>query len=141
MARTTFSGPIRSGTIRGGANANVGSAVLVQSVTLNQNSTNAVNASVLVPKNATLLQVLVDTDTAWNSGTSAVLTVGSTSGGTEYVTSVDVKTGGRAVATHTAAQVTAMRDVGSNTTVYFRITPTGATSAGSTRVHLVYRQN
>lgn len=140
MANTTFSGPVRAGTLAHGAAANVGRVVLHQSVTINQDGANAVTQVIHLPAGSVILQVLADTDVAWNSATSALLSVGTAAGGTQYVTGVDVRTGGRAVAPHTAAQAAAMRDIGANTAVHCTVTPVGATSAGSTRVHLIYVQ-
>jgi hypothetical protein len=117
-----------------------GWAVLTQTAVINQNSTNAVSVTMRVPAGSQLIQIIPDVTTAFNSGTSAILTVGTAAAGTQYVTSVDARTGGRGAVTHTAAQVAAMADVGTNVNVVATVTPTGATSAGAVRVTLVYAQ-
>lgn len=141
MANTTFSGPVRSGTTREGATANLGLCVLSQTALMTQNSTNVVDATFYLPANAQILDFNFDVLTAFNSATSATLSVGTTSGGSQYANSVDVKTAtGRIAPTLTAAQLTNMSDITTNTSVIASITPVGATSAGSVRVTIIYVQ-
>jgi hypothetical protein len=143
MAVTHFAGPLQSGPIQAGgsAAANVGTAVLAQTGTITQNSTSAVSLTVTLPSGAQITNIIVDVLTAFNSATTAVLTVGTAAAGTQYVTSVDAKTAGRASITHTAAQLLAMSNIGTNTSVVATVTPTGATSAGLVRVTVLYVQN
>ena len=149
MGTTTFSGPVRSGTLKTGETngPNLGFAVLEQETSITQNSTTAVSSTLYIPVGAKLIDILVDTLTAFNSATTAVLSVGITAGGTEYASGVDVKTAGRVRPTFTAAQLAAMSNVtvlgvAAPTTapVVVTVTPTGATSAGYVRVTLVYAQ-
>jgi metal-dependent HD superfamily phosphatase/phosphodiesterase len=150
MGTTTFSGPVRSGTLKTGETngPNLGLAVLEQETSITQNSTTAVSSTLYIPVGSKIINILVDVLTAFNSGTSAVLSVGITAGGTEYASGVDVKTAtGRITPTFTAAQLAAMSNVtvlgvAAPTTapVVVTVTPTGATSAGYVRVTLVYAQ-
>lgn len=141
MSFSTFSGPVRSGTTREGATANLGLCVLSQTALMTQNSTNVVDATFYLPANAQILDFNFDVLTAFNSATSATLSVGTTSGGSQYANSVDVKTAtGRIAPTLTAAQLTNMSDITTNTSVIASITPVGATSAGSVRVTIIYVQ-
>lgn len=140
MGQSTLSGPVRIGTEREGATANLGHAVISQTTLMDQNSTNNVDFTFYVPANAQLADFLVDTLTAFNSVTSATLTIGTTAGGTTYASGVDVKVAGRVRPTFTAAQLAAMDDVGTTTTVVVRIAPVGATSAGQVRVTAIYVQ-
>lgn len=153
MGQTHFSGPVLTGTKTSGETAgpNQGYVVLEQATSITQNSTTAVSSTLYVPKGAVLLNVFVDVLTAFNSASSAVLSVGKTAGGTEYVSGVDVKTAtGRIAPTFTAAQLAAMANISvlgvavsaanQNETVVVTVTPTGATSAGYVRVTLVYAQ-
>ncbi len=141
MANTTFSGPVRSGTTREGATANLGLCVLSQTALMTQNSTNVVDATFYLPANAQILDFNFDVLTAFNSATSATLSAGTSSGGTQYASGVDVKTAtGRIAPTLTAAQLTNMSDVTTNTSLVVSITPVGATSAGSVRVTIIYVQ-
>lgn len=141
MANTTFSGPVRSGTTREGATANLGLCVLSQTALMTQNSTNVVDATFYLPANAQILDFNFDVLTAFNSATSATLSAGTSSGGTQYASGVDVKTAtGRIAPTLTAAQLTNMSDVTTNTSLVVSITPVGATSAGSVRATIIYVQ-
>lgn len=138
MGQTTFGGPLRVGDTSSGSTANVGSTLLYQAATLAQNSTTAVDATLYLPANAIIVEIIADVLTAWDSATSATLTVGTTSGGTEYASGVNLKTGSRVYPTHTKPQLAAMDGIGSNTAVVITATPTGATSAGEARVTLLY---
>jgi hypothetical protein len=141
MSFSTFSGPLRSGTTREGATANLGLCVLSQTALMTQNSTNVVDATFYLPANAQIVSFNFDVLTAFNSATSATLSVGTTSGGSQYANGVDVKTAtGRIAPTLTAAQLTNMSDITTNTSVIASITPVGATSAGSVRVTVLYVQ-
>lgn len=140
---TAFDGPVISGNKRyaDSTPANTGVALLTQSVTLDQNSTNAVSQTIVVPEQSQLVDILVDTTTAWNSGSSATLSVGTSAAGTQYAGSVDVKTAaGRQRPTFTGAQLLAMNNITTSTSVVVTVTPSGATSAGKTIVTLVYAQ-
>jgi len=149
MGTTTFSGPVRSGTLKTGEpnGPNLGLAVLEQETSITQNSTTAVSSTLYIPVGAKLIDIIVDVLTAFNSATTAVLSVGTTAGGTEYASSVDAKTAGRVRPTFTAAQLAAMSNVSvlgvpapTPAPVVVTVTPTGATSAGYVRVTLVYAQ-
>ena len=150
MGTTTFSGPVRSGTLKTGEpnGPNLGFAVLEQETSITQNSTTAVSSTLYIPVGAKIINILVDVLTAFNSGTSAVLSVGTAAAGTQYASGVDVKTAtGRITPTFTAAQLAAMSNVSvlgvaapTPAPVVVTVTPTGATSAGYVRVTLVYAQ-
>lgn len=145
---TTITGPLISGPkfmADGGTPVNTGVAQLFQSATITQNGTNAVSATMTLPPNSTIIDIIMDNTTVWNSATSAVLTVGTVAAGTTYVTSVNVKAAaGRTVvagASPTGPQLLAMQNIGTNTSVVATVTPVGATSAGTTTVTLEYVQN
>lgn len=150
MGTTTFSGPVRSGTLKTGETngPNLGYAVLEQETSITQNSTNAVSSTLHIPAGSKIVNIVVDVLTAFNSGTSAVLSVGTAAAGTQYASGVDVKTAtGRITPTFTAAQLAAMSNVSvlgvaapTTAPVVVTVTPTGATSAGYVRVTVIYAQ-
>jgi hypothetical protein len=113
-------------------------AVMSQTDTLTQNSTNAVSVSFTLPANSQITDIIVDVTTAFNSGTSATLSVGRTAGGTELASGVNAKTGGRVRPTFSEAQLGNMADITTHTTVIATVTPVGATSAGALRVTVHY---
>ena len=141
---TTFSGPVLTGTKKdadGNGPANTGLCILTQQVTLNVNGTNAVTASVVLPYGSQIVQFYADTLTAWNSGTSDTLTVGTAAAGSQYIGAVSTATAGRAAITYSAAQLLAMSNIGANTTVYATVTPVGtAATTGQTLVTIIYAQ-
>ncbi|UOF80359.1 hypothetical protein [Caudoviricetes sp.] len=149
MGTTTFSGPVRSGTLKTGETngPNLGYAVLEQETSITQNSTTAVSSTLYIPVGSKIVDIIVDVLTAFNSATSAVLSVGTAAAGTQYAGSVDAKTAGRVRPTFTAAQLAAMSNVSvlgvaapTPAPVVVTVTPTGATSAGYLRVTIVYAQ-
>jgi len=140
MAQTYFGSALRSGSGTNTDTVNGGFVVLTQTATIAQNSTNAVSATFTIPAGAQIIDIVPDVLTAFDSVTSATLTVGTAAAGTQYITSVNAKTGGRAAPTFTAAQCLAMADVTTNTSVVATVTPVGATTAGLVRMTLVYAQ-
>lgn len=138
MAQSTFGGPMRVGDKGSGTLKNVGTPLLSQSTRIVQNGTNAVSKTLYLPKAAIIVDIIADNLTPWNSATSAVLSVGSAAGGTQYAGSVDAKATGRIRPTLTGAQLNAMASIGSTTPVVATVTPTGATSAGETKVTVLY---
>lgn len=143
MAQTTFSGPLASGDKEAGISggSNVGLVVLSQSVLITYDATLVQTGTVILPANSRLLEVVVDVVTAYNSATSATLTVGSAAAGTQYSTSTNVKTQTtRSYSAPTNAQAAAMNDIGTNTTVYATVTSVGQPTAGSVRVTYTYVQ-
>jgi len=96
-----------------------------------QNSTTAVSVTHKLPKNSRILAIVPNTTVAFDSATSATFTAGTTAGGTTYVSGVDLKaTAGRLSPTYTGAQLLAMENITTNTTVVVTATPVGATTAG-----------
>jgi hypothetical protein len=144
MTTTAFTGPVSTFTqkIDGTANGytDQGYAVMSQAVPFTQNGTTAVTVFVDVPQGSQLVDFLPDITTAFDSATSATLTIGSAAAGTQYLGSVDAKTAGRAARAYTGAQLTAMQNVGTNHRVYITITPVGATTAGAGVVTVLYVQ-
>lgn len=143
MAMSHTDGPITAGTQKPGSakRANIGNAVLSQTVTLAQNGVGTVDGIIALPENSQLVDVLVDVTTAFDSVTSATLSVGTASAGTQYAGSVNAKTAGRTRPTFSAAQLAAMANIGTNTDVYASIVTVGTTTAGAVTVTYLYVQN
>jgi hypothetical protein len=101
MAQTTFSGPIRAGTISNttgttiGTNiANVGQVVMSQSIMIDAAvaaGTTTYNVGV-IPKNSQLLTVILRVAIASDQGTTATVSVGKTGTAAYLVAATDVKT-------------------------------------------------
>ena len=142
MATTQLNGPLLLGDQQPGDpnGSNLGYTVLSQTAVINQNSTNAVSASFNLPANSQILDIVPDVITAFDSVTSATLTVGTAAAGTQYAGAVNAKTAGRAVPAYTGAQLGAMANIGTNTAVVATVTPVGATTVGQVQVTIRYVQ-
>lgn len=141
MSLTNFSGPVTTGDVREGALKNTGSVVLQQSVALGFDATLVQNATIYVPQNATIVDILIDVTTAYDSATSATLTVGTASAGTQYASGVNAKSTGRVRPTFSTTQLGNMASVTTNTSVVATVTSVGQPTAGATKVTVLYIQN
>lgn len=151
MSATHFSGPVVSGTLLTGQTngPNQGLARLSQFATIIQSGGALVQSATLyIPVGSRIQSFDVDVLTAFNSATSATLSIGTTAGGTQYASGVDVKAAtGRIAITFTAAQLAAMAGLttagaASPTVapVVISITSVGAPSAGVVAVTASYVQ-
>ena len=149
MAATHFSGPVLSGDLQSGETngPNQGYVTLIQTTSITKNSTNAVSSTMYVPAGGQIIDFNIDVMTAFDSATSATLTIGTSAGGTQYVSGINAKTTGRATITYTAAQLAAMSGVtvlgvtaAVSAPVVVTVTPVGATTAGYLEVTIIYAQ-
>jgi hypothetical protein len=139
-------GAITSGTTPS-QSTNVGLVVLEQTVTVTTTSDTAASATITLPANSQLVAYFVDktvTQVVGGSGTATTLpvTVGTAAAGTQYMTSQDMfgATTGRAAPTITLAQVAAMANIGSNTSVVLTVAPNGTilTTQAVVRLTVLY---
>lgn len=137
---TYYQGAIKSGDAASElpSGVGVGTAVFSQTALIGFDADLVQEATFVLPKGAQVVDFKIDVLTAYNSATSATLSIGSASAGTQYVGSVDAKTAGRAAPTLSAAQLAATDDITTNTTAYATITSVGQPSAGSVRVTVLY---
>jgi hypothetical protein len=147
MGFSTFSGPIRAGTVREGANENTGLVMLTQAYDTGNltNPTPTGNYDALLgylPAGAQIINILVDQVVAVAGGATMTISVGSTSGGAELMAGVSTGAGGRFTGVATAAtQLAWQTSTSADTPVYVRnaITVASAT-AGRAIVTVVYVQ-
>ena len=145
MAFTTFSGPIRSGTVREGAGRNTGVVNLSQSYdTGNLTGTVVGNVDVvpfIVPKGTQIINIFVDQVVAATAGTMTI-SAGTTVGGAELMAAVATTAGGRFTGTATAAtQLAWQTSTTADTTIYVRIAVGTATlTAGRAIITVAYAQ-
>jgi hypothetical protein len=107
---------------------------------INFDATLVQNGTINLPVNSQIVNVLCDVLTAYNSATSATLTAGTASAGTQYVSGVNAKTAARTIPTFTAAQLAAMDDIGTTTPFVVTVTSVGQPTAGQVRVTVNYVQ-
>lgn len=168
MAKTSFSGPIKVGTIKSGTGANAGTPTLAQKVyfvptasivnSVGEDGTTlatyngspavawaataaAATASFGIPANASIVDIIIDQPVVTTGGTAINLTSGISAAGVEYVASTDVKATVRLRPTYTAAHLIAMANIGANNSVFVQVTPTvAAVTAGVLSVTFLYTQ-
>jgi hypothetical protein len=142
MSQTTWSGPLASGDRNAGESGgpNIGLVALSQTVLIDFDATLVQNATFNIPASSQIVDFYADVLTAYDSATSATLSAGTATGGTQYLSGVSVKTGGRRSNGFSAAQLAAMDDVGTNRTVVATVTSVGQPTAGQVRVTMLYVQ-
>ena len=154
MGITTFSGPIKAGTIKSTTGTTLGTDVkntgqVVMAQTFSTGTALAAGASaanttnVIIPANSQIIDCVIDCPTAM-AGATAVLSIGDTVGGNStYVNAFSITAAsgvGRKYPTTEAGGALAWADTGTSDE---RVTwtTTGATSAGEIRVTILYQQN
>lgn len=145
MGFSTFSGPLRAGTVREGAGRNTGLVTLAQSID-SGDITGAVvgntdTAAFVLPAGAQVVDIVVDQVVAATAGTTTI-SVGTTSGGAELMAAVATTAGGRFRGTATAATQLAWQTSNTaDTTVYVRnAVGTATLTAGRYIVTIEYIQ-
>ena len=135
---TYMQGALKSGT-SASEYTNVGYAVFTQTGTLQAASAAAVDLTFTLPSGSQIVAIYVDSSVAWTASGTVTFTAGTASAGTQYITSIDLKTVVRGAPTLTAAQVGVMADISTNTTlVCTATTSTGANATGTTKVTVMY---
>ena len=149
MANTTFSGPIKAGTISNttgtilGENVkNTGQVVMSQSIMIDAAvavGTTTYNVGV-IPKNSQLLTVILRCAVVSNSGTSATVSVGKTSAAAFFIGNTNVKALGETTALATGSLDSADR-VGADTQITATLIAAGTTATtGQVTVTFTYLQ-
>ena len=154
MAQTTFSGPIKAGTITEttgttlGSNVkNTGQVVMAQTfstgTTLSSGASTANETSVVIPANSQIIDIVLDKPTVM-AGATCTFSIGDTVGGNaSFINAYDVTIAsgvGRAYPTTEAGGALAWADTGT-ADIKLTWTSTGATSAGEIRATILYQQN
>ena len=149
MGSTTFSGPIKAGTISqttgttvGTDMKNVGQVLMAQTAAVDLSS-GAIAASaldIIIPANSQLVDIIFDSITAASGATN--ISIGKVGGAaTAYVNTYALGTTvGLKRPTTEAGGALAWEDVGTSD-VRFNVTNSAATSAGEIRVTVMYLQN
>lgn len=145
MSFSTFSGPIRAGTVKEGASRNTGLVQLVQSLDTGDLTGKAIGnydtAAFILPAGSQIVDIAIDQVVAAATGTTTV-SVGTASGGAELMAAVVTTAGGRFRGTATAATQLAWQTSNTaDTTVYVRYAVgTGTLTAGRFVVTVEYVQ-
>ena len=149
MGTTSFSGPIKAGTISettgttvGTDMKNVGQVVMAQSLAIDLSGgvISADATAVIIPANSQLIDIVFDIITA-ASGTTNI-SVGAVGGSaTAYVNAYTIgTTAGRQYPTTKAGGSLAWEDIGTSD-VRLNVTNSAVTSSGEVRLTVLYQQN
>jgi hypothetical protein len=150
MGTTTFSGPIKAGTIKdttgttvGSNKANVGFVLMAQSgnVVFAADGTETVVAT--LPANSQIYQIAVDVTTAFDAGTTNTLDIGDGTTADKYADALAAGAQARVLATSDVSQIGNLIDIGTSDvdiTVTYNQSGTAAT-AGAATVTVLYLQN
>ena len=144
MSFSTFSGPIRSGTVREGAGENTGLVMLTQSYDTGvvTNAAGNVDAQLgILPAGSQIVNILIDQVVVPGGSSTSTISVGSTSGGAELSAAVATTAGGRFTGTATAAtQLAWQTSTSADTPVFVRYAVGVAAGVGRAIVTVVYVQ-
>ena len=150
MATTTFSGPIKAGTIRnttgttlGTDVANVGSVVMSQSsdTELTHATTTATALGIIIPANSQILSMTIIVESLFTGSSTTTIAVGN---GSDDATDVSAATNVSATATSAAmspAAVDVWTNTGTSDVELYGITIANSATAGSARITVQYVQN
>jgi hypothetical protein len=144
MGQSLFSGPIKAGTVKENAGANVGNVVLSQSYDsgdLTGDGTGNYDVRLgTLPAGAQIVDIVVDQVAAATGGTTTV-SVGTASGGAQLMAGVATTAGGRFRGTATAATQLAWQIGTADQAVWVRnVVGTDALTAGRFIVTVLYVQ-
>jgi len=144
MAQTYIGSTLRTGSGTLTDTTDGGFVVVSQTTTVTTAAGGtATSASVTIPASSQIINFFVDMVTVPSFGTATTVptTIGTVAAGTQYCSIADAASAGRSVLTFTAAQLTAMSDVGNNQNVVMTIDPNGTVSSpGVFRLTVVYAQ-
>ena len=149
MGTTTFSGPIKAGTIKettgttvGTDMKNTGQVVMAQThaIDLSGGALAAVASNIIIPANSQIIDCVFDIITAANTTTN--ISVGFVGGAaTALVNAYTIgTTAGRQYPTTKAGGALAWEDIGTSDQ-RLNFTNSAATNAGECRVTILYQQN
>lgn len=147
MAQTYFGSTLRAGSGTLTDTVDGGFVVMSQTTTVTTAAAGtATSATITLPASSQIINFFVDmvVDEVVGGGTATTIpmTIGTVAAGTQYVSSTNVFAGGRIALTFTAAQLLAMSDIGTNTSVVVTLDPNGTivTTQAVVRLTVVYAQ-
>ena len=147
MGTTTFSGPVKAGTISnttgttvGTDMKNVGFTLMAQSAAITQ-STTAAASGIVIPANSQIVECYVYVTTAYDN--SATLSIGTSSTSTELCTAVAVSTANviKLGSQATIADSDEWEDIGSTDVKIFTDSTATTSDTGVATLTVTYIQN
>ena len=139
MGTTTFSGPVKAGTVREGTGINTGSVLMAQSAVIDIIGATNTTAVGIIPANSQIVDVILNVTTVSNDGGTATVQVGHAGDTDEYLPATNVK----ALATTRGTIQTDGTDIGTSdqtvNAIYTAANGDGTTGAAT--VTILYIQN
>lgn len=105
MGTTTFSGPIKAGTVREGSSANTGSVILAQTGTVVFGADGTETVIATIPANSVIVDVIVDVTTAFDAATTNTFDIGDGTTVNEFADALDVSSVARVLASSDVSQL------------------------------------
>ena len=143
MGTTTFSGPVKAGSIREGASANTGGVVLSQAAPIVFAADGTETVIGILPANSQILNITLDVTTAFNAASTNTISFGDGATAGKYAVTLAAGSIARVLASSDVSQLTELRDIGSSdisVTATYNQSGTAA-SAGAAIATITYVQN
>ena len=150
MSTTTFSGPVKAGTIRnttgttvGTDVANTGWVLMAQSANIVYGANGTETEIATLPANSQIFQITLDITTAFNAATTNTIDFGDGTTADKYADALAAGSLARVLATSDVSQIGNLVDIGaSDITVTATYNQTGTVaSAGAATATVLYLQN
>jgi hypothetical protein len=150
MATTTFSGPVKAGTINNttgstvGTNvANTGFVLMAQSANVVFEANGTTTDIATLPANSQIFQISIDVTTVFNAASTNTLDLGDGTTADKYADALALGSLARVLATSDVSQIGNLIDIGtSDVTVTATYNQTGTVAtAGACTVTVLYLQN
>ena len=140
MGTTTFSGPVKSGSIREGASSNVGTLVCAQSEAITELAANT-ESSIIIPANSQIINMYVLVQTAWDGGTNTI-DVGTSADPDLFCDGLPATAVGnhRVTATYTGTEAN-WKDVGTSDVTIYYDSVAGGNGVGVLTVEYIQNRN
>ena len=141
MGTTTFSGPIKAGTVREGASANGGFVKMAQSAAWTQTAASAATTGMIIPANSQITAITLYITTAPGA---ANLSMGTSIAATELFTALAVGTAADVIKLGTSGTITDMdawTDVGTSDVTLYVLSSANTTGRGIITVEYIQNNN
>ena len=140
MGTTTFSGPVKAGTIREGTGLNTGFVLMAQSAVIDIIGATNTTTIGIVPANSQIVDAIMNVTTVCNDSGTGVVQIGTSADPNAFMSDTNVKALG---VTHTGGTTADANDIGTSD-VTCTATYTAGNGDGTTgvaTVTILYIQN
>ena len=141
MGTTTFSGPVKAGTVREGASANVGTLVCSQSAAITEAASEA-STGIIIPANSQIINIDIVVEAVFTASSTTTIAIGNASGTpTNIAAAHNVSATAVGPLKMLQASAGAWDNIGTSDIELFGITVANSASAGKARIVVTYAQN